>query len=305
MYELLLLGVMSLYIASDFLDRRVTAGGNPTTRDSISLWSVVVQFLLICPLVGLLGPIAAWPLALCALIGIVSSLGRISWYHALASGESLSRLAPFTRISSIIVIVGAYVLLGDRPSYEKLGGGLLMIIGSLLISIERSADAIRQFFTADRAVLLTLAFAASMASVTLLYKYLLNYGVEIFTTFFYLRAFQFCITVPLILQRPRFDANLRRVSGLKVVVFARILQTVGTLTFLFVLSKLNLTTAEPIAALNPVLVWGVELVMGRSSKPADTHKESQAPGAEKKLIYIRMVALAIIAIGLLLLSGWG
>ncbi len=259
MFEVLLVAVVGLNVWADFIDRRAAVRSDPA---ALSLWTTITQFLLVVPLVGLTGKLTAGQLFVCAVVGTFTALARIPWYKALSSpGQKLSRLAPFTRLSSVMVIVLAFTVLGESFSTGKMSGAFLMVAGALMISLERSFTSLRDYLADNRAVLLVLVFAASLALISLFYKYMLNAGVPIITTYFFLKTFQCAAAVAYSMHRRDLKQSFGAILDLQLFVQGRALQTLAAFLYLLVLRNVDLSTVEPIAAaIGPVLYLAIDKV---------------------------------------------
>ena len=298
MYYALLIATLGTNLTADFLDRRTTRGSDPY---SLTLWTGIVQFLLIVPLIGFVGTLAVEQLFACLVVGTLASLGRIRWYTALSDArEQLSRLAPFLRLSSVFVFVMAVVVLGERPSALKVVGAGLIIVSALLVSLERASTSLRGMVANNRAALLVMTFAVSTAAIGVLYKYLLVEGVSIWASYFYVRLFQL---VPILIigfhRSAVVDAHMR-ISNLRLFVFTRVLQTAAAFMYLLVLRHLPLTTVEPLGALSPFLLLAAERVMARVRPDDPVAPEAGAPA--RRVIALRAGATLAVAAGVVLLT---
>jgi drug/metabolite transporter (DMT)-like permease len=295
MYEALLIGTMILNIIVDFIDRRTVVQGD---RFALSLWTTIIQLLLILPLIGLVNPIPFQAVVLCAVVGAFSAFARIPWYRALATKrQTLSRLSPFVRLSSVISLLCAFLLLGEPFTYQKAGGGLLMVFGSLLITMDNPAENLKKFVEYNRAAGLALIFAASTAAIAVMYKYLLGKGVDLFSMYFYLKLFQLGSVLAVNLKGGALATSYRKIKHLRLLVVARLLQTIAALTYLLALSGLNLSVVEPIAALSPFLVLGIEFFNSRRAGENADHQVHWP----RRVIMVRLISLVIVSLGLLML----
>ncbi|MBS1197718.1 MAG: hypothetical protein H6R18_1503 [Proteobacteria bacterium] len=251
MIELLLLLTLCLNITSDIVDRRVSCASNPR---ALNLWASIVQLLLVFPFVFWL----KWPgwehLLLLLLVGGFSGFAREHWYRALAQRhEALSRFVPFIRLSSVLVLVLAVLVLGEKMTTIMALGALLMIGAGFMISLERFGAGWREFFHANRALALVVVFATSNAFISVSYKYLLGFEISIMTIYFYLKLFQCLPLVAKSAADGTLSSSRMEISHLPLFVTSRIFQTVAALVFLLVLYRLPLSRVEPLMALSPFL----------------------------------------------------
>jgi len=303
MYESLLIVTLLLNIGADFLDRAAAHRADPY---SLALWTTIVQFLLILPLIGLVREIDLAHLGLCAAVGAFTAFGRVPWYRALAQrSETLSRLAPFSRLSSVMVLIVAYTALGETFTVPKAAGGALMIGGALLVGFERPAENLRAFFRKNAALGLVMIFAASIASIAIFYKVMLNDGIPILTTYFYLKLFQMAALVLVALQSNTLMRSYDGIAHLRLFVLGRTLQTVAAVIYLIVLLHLDLSTVEPIAALGPILLFAIEWAIARRRAAVATAGGGTlaVPAMTRRVTALRLVALGVVVAGLLLLQA--
>ncbi len=257
LYEWLLVLVVGLNIWADFMDRRAAIQSDAT---ALSLWTTISQFILVMPLVGLAGWLTPQQAVLCACVGAFTALARIPWYRALSTpGAKLSRLAPFTRLSSVIVLILAFTLLGEAFSTTKFLGAILMVLGALVISLDRSFTGMRDYFASNRAIFLVLIFATSMAVTSVFYKYMMNAGISVVTTYFFLKLFQFIASVSYGYRHNKLRRSFAAIVDLQLFVQARATQTIAAFLYLFVLRHVDLSAVEPIAAaIGPLLYLMVD-----------------------------------------------
>lgn len=298
MLEFLLVPVVGLNVWADFIDRQAAFRSDAS---ALSLWTTIVQFLLVMPLFGMAGRLTPTQIGLCALVGAFTSLARIPWYRALSTpGQKLSRLAPFTRLSSVIVVVLAFTLLGEAFSLNKLLGALLMVASALVISLDRSFTGFRDYFAGNRAILLVLIFASSLAVISVFYKYMLNAGVPIITTYFFLKLFQCAASIAHGYHKGALGRSFAAILDLQLFVRARALQTLAAFLYLFVLRHVDLSTVEPIAAaIGPLLYLTIDKVSEwRDRTPAPQVAPVTYLKTHSKREYVALLGSVVTALGL-------
>ena len=69
------------------------------------------------------------------LSGLATGLSWICYFHALKIGEA-SRVAPIDKLSVILVILAGTVFLGERLTWGKAVGGLLIAAGAICITLD-------------------------------------------------------------------------------------------------------------------------------------------------------------------------
>lgn len=298
MFVLLLVAVVGLNVWADFIDRRAAARSDAS---ALSLWTTIVQFILVIPLIGLVGQITPAQIVVCALVGAFTALARIPWFQALSmADQKLSRLTPFTRLSSVIVLVLAFTFLGEPFSIQKFLGALLMVAGAFAISLDRSFTSFRNYLVNNRAILLVLVFACSLAAISVFYKYMMNAGVPIVTTYFFLKLFQ-CVSA---LAFNAHNGTVRRsfsaILDLQLFVQARTLQTLAAFLYLFVLRFVDLSTVEPIAAaIGPLLYFAIDKIGERRARRSNQGSAGvPIEGSNSRSTGLAILGLAATVVGL-------
>lgn len=298
MFEALVVGVVALNVWADFTDRRAATHSD---INALALWTTIVQFLLVAPLVGLVGELSAPQLALCAGIGAFSAAARALWYRALStSGETLSRLAPFSRISSVMVLGMAVLVLGESVTANKIGGGLILIAGAFMMSWRGPVGSVREYLANNKALILVTVFAASTASISVFYRYMMLAGVSIITTYFFLKLCQLCFAILHAVHYRYLMASYATILDLQLFVQARAIQTAAALLYIFVLREIDLTRVEPIAAASgPLMFVAVE----KASEWRARRKGTNAPPPREKHQLVRSAGLAAVVLGLFVFAS--
>jgi uncharacterized membrane protein len=298
----LLVVTMLLNIAADFADRRSARGASAY---EMSLWGAILQLFLILPFIGLVESAGMTQIILCVAVGIVSALGRIPWYRALASHqEQLSKLTPFLRLSSVFVLLLSYLKLGESFTQSKAIGASFIILGAIFITMDRPRYALRMLFRKGGAAWSVTLFSISTAFIAVLYKFSLTGGMAVWTVYFYLKASQAAVLVIVILgimgksRAPSFlEAN-----DIRLFTFARVLQTIAALIYLLVLRNLELSSVEPIMALSPFIYLLIETCHARFW-PADVALQGPIrQDAVWRPTRLHIAALCIVAVGALVMS---
>jgi drug/metabolite transporter (DMT)-like permease len=289
-YELLLVLVIFTNITIDFLDKRTSLGSDAM---ALSMWSNLIQFFLILPLIGMVGGFSLANLALCAVVGAVSVAGRMAWYIGLSKkGEELSRIAPFSRFSSLISLSFAVVFFKETIQQQQIAGGVLMIIGAVLIGFEKRKGGLRDYLKSNRFLVYILFFAVTSASISILYKYLLLEDLNLFSVYFYLKLFQVLTIVSYSAFTKTLSTSYQKISYLKPFVANRIFQTIAALLYLFVLKNLPLSSVAPISAMSPFVFLVVDWVFSRLNLST-----SSGDLKNPRIIVMRSIALLLIVLG--------
>jgi transporter family protein len=74
--------------------------------------------------------------AFLALSGVATGLSWLCYFRALQMGQA-SRVAPIDKLSVVFVIAVATLVLGERLTWAKGIGGLLIVAGAVTIALER------------------------------------------------------------------------------------------------------------------------------------------------------------------------
>jgi len=66
------------------------------------------------------------------LSGLATGASWLFYFRALKLGE-VSKVAPVDKLSVVFAIVMAMVFLGEKPSFQTLAGGLLIVAGAIVL----------------------------------------------------------------------------------------------------------------------------------------------------------------------------
>ena len=108
-----------------------------TTVVLVFAWAIV--FALARPGIGGVSEIRSLDrrtLLFLALSGLATGLSWLCYFRALGMGPA-SRVAPIDKLSVALVIVLAALVLGERLTWAKGIGGLLIVAGAVTIALER------------------------------------------------------------------------------------------------------------------------------------------------------------------------
>jgi transporter family protein len=72
-----------------------------------------------------------------SLSGLATGLSWLCYFHALQVGPA-SKVAPIDKLSVALVIVFAVLFLGERLTWAKGVGGLLIVAGAITIALENA-----------------------------------------------------------------------------------------------------------------------------------------------------------------------
>jgi len=83
-----------------------------------------------------LGGISKYSLIFLILSGLATGLSWLFYFRALQLGEA-SKIAPIDKMSLVMTMIFAFLILGEKFTLMKLLGALLMTAGVLLISFSK------------------------------------------------------------------------------------------------------------------------------------------------------------------------
>lgn len=130
------LAAMTLWGIAPVLGKLGLVGADPwlglLVRNSAALLFLFLG-LLTSGRLGGIGQLPPRGAALLVAEGVLASLlAQLAYYWALKQGEA-SRVVPVTAAYPLITLVLAVGLLGERLSWAKLGGAVLVVAGLLLL----------------------------------------------------------------------------------------------------------------------------------------------------------------------------
>jgi transporter family protein len=76
--------------------------------------------------------VSARGLLFLVLSGLATGASWLCYYHALKIGNA-SQVAPVDKLSVVLVIIFAFLFLGEQPTLKVILGGLLILSGSIVI----------------------------------------------------------------------------------------------------------------------------------------------------------------------------
>jgi transporter family protein len=88
------------------------------------------------PTSGRVASLTARNWAFLALSGVATGLSWLCYFRALQVGQA-SRVAPIDKLSVVLVIVLSAVVLGERVTWARGIGGMLIAAGAITIALER------------------------------------------------------------------------------------------------------------------------------------------------------------------------
>jgi drug/metabolite transporter (DMT)-like permease len=130
------------------------------------------------------GVLAIPPGSIAVMTGVgVLYMGAMLFYLRAIQSEEASVVAPFFQVSTIFTFILAYLFLHERMGWVRIAGGLLIVVGAMLLSLDASLQ-FRGVKLRFAALMLACSFVMSVSSV--LFKYFAvhdDYWITTFWTF--------------------------------------------------------------------------------------------------------------------------
>jgi len=120
------------------LAKKGVAGVDANLATAVRTTVVVVFAWLLALLTGTPGrfqPFTGKTWLFLAISGVATGLSWLCYFHALQVGEA-SRVAPIDKLSVVFVILFAALFLGERLTWGKGVGVLLMVAGAITIALD-------------------------------------------------------------------------------------------------------------------------------------------------------------------------
>ncbi len=264
-------------------------------RDPISYQIFITLFNTISIIIILLiAPISTnfYGFLLGMIIGLFGVIAVI-FYNKSLIYEEASRVVPLVYLSSIFVLILAYIFLGEVFTLEKYLGVFFIVIGGGLISYKK----IKKKWYFSSAIKFILIAAFLWGASTVISKYTLG-----FIDFYTLTVWQlvgYLIFGPLFLLsskvRKKFLRDIR-IFDKKIIVLmilSAIIYLMGVLSFYFAASIGMISLVYAIVSTQPLFIFIFMLMITRL-----------APKIVKERVDKSTVFLKIIAIFVIILGSW-
>jgi len=128
----------AVFAAATAVLAKIGVAGIDATLATAMRTSVVVVFTWILAYAATpirLGALPGKTWLFLMLSGIATGLSWVCYFHALQIGPA-SRVAPIDKLSVVLVIIFAALFLGERLSWSRTLGGLLIMAGALVVAME-------------------------------------------------------------------------------------------------------------------------------------------------------------------------
>jgi len=187
--------------------------------------------------------------AMAIFAGVIYLL-MILFYFKAASYQEISRIVPIFQFNPIIVGLLAFIFLGEVFSLAKYAGILLLVMGSAMISIEKSEGK----FHVNKSIWLIILSTLALSLNYFLSKYLLNFA-DYWTIFSYERIGAFLVVIPLIFIYFRdFKLVFKQKIPAVVVSMNELTNIAGIIFITLALSSGPVTLVTGLAAVQPFFV---------------------------------------------------
>ena len=237
-------------------------------RSDVAVMLVFTAFIgvLLLPFIWYFGPPVLAPDALSIAV-IVSSgilyMGAMLFYLEALQSEEASVVTPFFQGSPLFGYGLAYVVLGETLSGRQMAGGLLILGGTLIVSL-RVQQGARAFKT--RLALLMLACGFALAVSTLIFK-IFAIAVEFWTTTFWLfvgEAMFGCALLSIPAYRVQFSTLLRShtVPLLSINASNELINLGGGLGNRYALMFAPLSLVQAIGSTTTLFVFAFGVLLG-------------------------------------------
>ena len=266
----------------------------------LMVFTAIIGFLAL-PFIWLFQPgvvsLDPQSMAVIAVSGILY-MGAIYFYLEALQAEEASTVAPFFQAAGIYGLILGYFILGEKLSILQIIGVLLIIAGSVLLSLRLGQGASR---IKTRLVILMLTCALAIALSSLIFKFFAVRD-EFWTTTFWNFAGQALFGVILMLiaaNRRQFVKMMRANTGavLSVNGANELINLGGNLGMRYTLLFAPLGIVQAIGSTTPffVLFFGVILSL---FFPSLGREEISFAGLIQKIIAITLVVAGVLLINL-------
>ena len=230
---------------------------------------------------------------------IISILGVIAviFYNKSLMNEEASRIVPLAYISSIFVVILAYIFLGEVFSFHKYLGIILIFIGGAMISFKRIVK--KWHFSSAVKFILISAFMWGVGSV--ISKYTLGFVDFYSLTFWQLMGF--LIFGPLFLSyqkiRTKFLRNIKKFNKkvFILMVFNALFYLIGLLSFLYAISIDSVSLVYAVASTQPFFIFVYMLIITKMVPKIIEEK------IDKSTILLKIIAICLIFLGTIFIGS--
>jgi len=252
------------------------------------------------PLIAAFQPgICSVPLSSIAVIsgsGVLYMAGMFFYLQALQSEEA-SVVAPFYQATPLFGYVLAYLVLGETLTAKQMGGGLLIVFGTLLVSLGPSSVKARFKL---RLVVLMLSCALVLAISTTIFK-VFAIAEEFWTTVFWTFVGEAAFGIVLLAMpgcRRKFVLSLKANTGAMLAINGanELINLGGSLgaRYALLLAPLSLVQAIGSTTTLFVFLFGVVLTI---FLPRLGHEDLSPRNLAQKGVSAGLVAIGVVLVG--------
>ena len=226
------------------------------------------------------------------MIGLINVIA-VTFYNKSMIHEEASRVVPLAYLSSIFVLILAYIFLGEILNFEKYLGIIFIVLGGVLISYKKIKK--KWHFSSIIKFILISAFLWGVGSV--ISKYILG-----FIDFFTLSVWQlvgYLIFGPLFLisgkVRKDFVKDIKKFNKkiIAIMIINTIFYLVGLLSFNFAASIGLISLVYAVASSQPLFTFIYTSMISKLS-----------PGIIREKIDKSTILLKIVAIFIIIFGSW-
>ncbi len=290
-----------LWAASTHIDKYLLERFFKHTGVAVLMVFTALIGLVPLPIIAAFHPgIGAVPLPSIAIIagsGVLYMAGMFFYLQALQSEEA-SVVAPFYQATPLFGYVLAYLVLGETLTPKQMGGGLLIIFGTLLVSIGPSSVKAR---FKPRLVVLMLSCALVLAISTTIFK-VFAIAEEFWTTVFWTFVGEAAFGIVLLALpdcRRKFNLSLKTNTGAMLTINGanELINLGGSLgaRYALLLAPLSLVQAIGSTTTLFVFLFGVVLTIFLPR----LGRENMSP----RNLAQKGVSAGLVALGVMLVSG--
>ncbi|MFH1509148.1 MAG: EamA family transporter [bacterium] len=222
-------------------------------------------------------------------IGIFSILNAVFYFKAVKL-EEISRVAPLFYLSPLFTLILAAIFLGEIFTPLKYLGIILLIIGAVLISVQRSLKYFIRFNKAFYFMIIS-AFVYAVESTTT--KFLVD-GADYWTIFVFISFGVFFGSLPIIFIYSKNLTGTIKKYGVKVIGLATLSEFFGTSGWLlFMLAA----TLGPITLVNSLAATQMVFVLILTITLSVFWPRLFAEKISPKIIGLKLMAIVLIIVG--------
>lgn len=228
------------------------------------------------------------------LILLLTGILTVAWIYlyldSLQDAE-VSKVVPLMQLTPVFALLFGYIFLNEWPSQQQLLAGAIIVIGALIISIERTTGKIK-----GKLIMSLAGVSAIFALIHALFK-LMTTDSDFWTSIFWRSTGIFLVGVTLLLfhdaYRKQFFAFMRSNGSLGVTLNSvnETLTLVGDVLFAFAVLLAPLALIQTVEAYQPAFIFILGVLLSKYAPTLLTEDYSYVAIAQK------ILGIVIILIG--------